>query len=209
MLDRVNMSLENQRLFEAQKIISEYIDTLNHIKFNSSFSKIIDIIFECKGKIITTGIGKAGLIIKKFSSTLCSLGFPSCYLHPAEASHGDLGIIQPDDILFVASVSGKTREILETIDLARQISISKVIGITSHPDSPIRKKADLVLDMGIIQESGHLKIVPTSSMIVMMTLTDCLALVMAKEKNITLSQYAKYHHGGYIGATARGDNIIK
>ena len=160
-------------------------------------------------KIVTTGMGKAGASMRKFSSTLCSLGFSSCYLHPGEASHGDLGIIQKGDILFVASTSGKTREVIETINLSKNMGLlSKIIGITSHKDSPIKSLADITLDMGEVQEIGDLGLAPTSSIIVMAAITDCLAIVASEISGLTPSDYAKTHHGGYCGQKARGDNNI-
>ena len=148
---------------KAEKLIEEISTTLSNVPIDANFARIVDYILSCEGKIVTTGMGKAGIAMRKFTSILCSLGFPSCYLHPGEASHGDLGLITDKDILFVASTSGKTREVLEIIELARNINVNKIIGITSHLDSPIRKKADVVLDMGVIKEAGHLNIAPTSS----------------------------------------------
>jgi arabinose-5-phosphate isomerase len=146
--------------------------------------------------------------MKKFSSTLCSLGFPSCFIHPGEAMHGDLGLISINDILFVSSTSGKTREILELVDLAKKNGLSKVIAITSHPDSKLRSKADIILDMGIIKEAGNLGLAPTSSILVILSITDSLAIVASEEKGITKEDYGKFHHRGYLGQIARGDNII-
>lgn len=196
--------VKEERLKEAQTIINQSVESLKNIKIDPSFSDIVEEILKCKGKIIVTAMGKAGVAMHKFSSTLCSLGFPSCYLHPGEASHGDLGLISKKDILFIASTSGKTREVLEIMDLSRKINVSKIIGITSHLDSPIREKVDLVLDMGIIKEAGHLGLAPTSSIMVMLCLTDALALTAAKEKKLTRKQYAKFHHGGYLGKIANG-----
>ena len=202
------ISPNDYRMIYARSIMDAFTSTIDGITISSDFPKIIDAILECKGKIITTGMGKAGIAMKKFTSTLCSLSFPSCYIHPGEASHGDLGMITPNDILFVASTSGKTREVLEVIELSRTIRVKKIIGITSHTDSPIRKKADLIMDMGIIQEAGHLHLAPTSSILVMLAITDCLALVAAKEKGITKKDYCKYHHSGYLGSKARNDDKI-
>jgi arabinose-5-phosphate isomerase len=197
-----------KRIEEAQKILSNFTNTLSKIQLDSNFSRTIDIMLGCKGKIITTGMGKAGIAMRKFSSILCSVGFPSCYLHPGEASHGDLGILSEQDILFVASTSGKTREVLEIIKLARNIGIKMIIGITSHPDSPVRDQTDVVIDMGVIKEAGRLGLAPTTSIIVMLALTDCLALVASEERNLTKEQYGKYHHSGYLGALARSDGKI-
>jgi len=200
-----DIPLDTLRLVEGRKILNEFVVVMDSIDINNDFSDVVEEFIKCKGKIVTTGIGKAGHAMKKFSSLLCSLGFQSCFIHPGEASHGDLGVIDEEDILFVASTSGKTREILEVIDLARRIEIKKIIGITSHEDSPIREKADIVIDMGTIIEAGHLRMAPTSSILVMLALTDAVALVAAREKGLTKKQYGKYHHGGYLGKKARGE----
>lgn len=200
-----DIPLPSLRLMEGRKILDEFVVIMDAIKIDDNFSDIVEQLLQCKGKIVTTGIGKAGHAMKKFASLLCSLGFQSCFMHPGEASHGDLGVIDREDILFVASTSGKTREILEVIELARNIYVKKIIGITSHPDSPIREKADLLLDMGEIIEAGHLRMAPTSSILVMLALTDTVALVAARESGLTKEQYGKCHHGGYLGAKARGE----
>ena len=196
-------------MIRARGVLDEFTVAIDAVSVSPDFPKIVEAVVECRGKIVTTGMGKAGIVMRKFSSTLCSFGFSSCYLHPGEASHGDLGVISINDILFVASTSGKTREVLEVIDLANKINVRKVIGITSHLDSPIRKKASLVMDMGQIIEAGHLRLAPTTSILVMMALTDCLSLVAAWEKGVTKEDYAKYHHGGYLGAAARGDRNLR
>ena len=193
------------RTVAANNLLLGFAHALENAPLDDSFSDAIDIFKDCqknKGKIITTGMGKAGIAMCKFSSILCSLGIPSCYLHPGEASHGDLGIISENDVLFVASTSGKTREVLEIIELARGLNISKIVGITSHTDSPIREKADVVIDMGIIKEDGHLNLAPTTSILVMLALTDALAIVIAQENNFTAEDYLKRHHSGYLSVKA-------
>ena len=203
MKKEVEISPYDYRMIYARSIIDEFTVAIDSIAISPDFPKIVEEILGCRGKTVVTGIGKAGIAMKKFSSTLCSFGIPSCYIHPGESSHGDLGMITPNDILFVASTSGKTREILEIIELARAIHVKKVIGITSHIDSPIRKKADFILDMGMIIEAGHLHLAPTTSILVMLALTDCLALMVAKEKGVTVEEYALRHHSGYLGKKAR------
>lgn len=188
--------------------MSEFSKALNDVQISHDFPNIINSIILCEGKIITTGMGKAGIAMRKFASTLCSLGFPSCYLHPGEASHGDLGLISPTDILFVASTSGKTKEIISIMKMARKINVKKMIGITSHIDSFIRKEADYIVDMGVIKENGHLHIAPTTSILVMIALTDTIALLAAEAKGFTLNEYGRYHHSGYLGSLARQDDEI-
>jgi len=188
---------------EARKIIKGFASTIGNIKLNTLvFQLVVKKIAHCTGKVVTTGMGKAGIAMEKFSSTLCSLGVPSCFLHPGTASHGDLGVLSPDDILFVASTSGKTREVLETVESATNIGVSSIIGITSHSDSPLRDVVNHTLDMGVIKEEGHLGLAPTSSILVMLAITDALALVVAKKKGLTAEGYFQYHHSGYLGETA-------
>jgi arabinose-5-phosphate isomerase len=200
-----NKPLETLRLIEGRNVLTELALIVSKIQISESFSDTVDAVLQCRGKIVTTGMGKAGHAMAKFASLLCSMGFPSCPVHPGEASHGDLGVLGPEDILFVASTSGKTREIMEIVDLSKNIPVKQIIGITSHPDSPIRNKADIILDMGAIVEAGHLNMAPTSSILVMLAITDAVALVAAKEKGLTKEEYAKYHHGGYLGKKARGE----
>lgn len=192
----------------ANQILQGFISALSNIKFNDGFDEAIVRILECKGKIIVSGMGKAGIAMNKFSSLLCSFGIPSCSIHPGEALHGDIGIISPEDILFVASTSGKTREVLEFINLAKKLKLNCIIGITSHPDSELRKIVDIVIDMGVIVEEGKLHIAPTSSILVMSAITDAIALIAAEEKGLTLEKYSKFHHSGYLGQKSRGDNKI-
>lgn len=153
-------------------------------------------------------MGKAGVAMQKFSSTLCSLGFPSCFLHPGEAVHGDMGLITQDDLLFVASTSGKTREILDLITLIKNNGVHKIIAITSHKDSPLREMVDVTLDMGDIKEAGTIGLAPTTSILVMLSITDTIAIMASEEKGFGLKDFGKLHHGGYLGAISRGDNII-
>lgn len=165
---------------------------------------IIDLTKKKSGKVVCTGMGKAGIIMRKFSATLSSLGIPSVYMHPGEALHGDLGMLQQNDILFVASTSGKTREIIEVIDLSKKRNVTEIIGITSHVDSPIRLMAKVVIDMGTVIEAGDLQLTPTTSTLVMLSLLDTLAIVVSEEIGFSTKDYAVLHHAGYLGDVLRG-----
>jgi len=195
---------------KADLLIENFSKSISNIKIDDNFERSVQAIYECKGKIITTGMGKAGIAMRKFSSTLCSLGTPSCYLHPGEASHGDLGVIDHKDILFVASTSGKTREVLEVINLSRNINCQPIIGLTSHPDSAIRSKANIVLDMGVIKEAGFadMNLAPTTSILIMQAITDMIALLVADRRCFSSNDFSRYHHSGYIGSMARQDDTI-
>lgn len=189
---------------EIRYIIDSFTKSLSEVNVDEGFYKTVKALANCKGKIITTGMGKAGTIMKKFSSTLCSLGFPSVYVHPGEATHGDSGVISREDLLFVASTSGKTREILEVLSIAEAIGVSKIIGITSHLDSPIRECADFLLDMGEFEEAGHIGLAPTTSTLIMLAITDAVACVAADMKGYSVEDFHIHHHSGYLGEKARG-----
>ena len=162
---------------------------------------------ETRGKVLTTGIGKAGFIAHKFASTLCSTGTPAVFLHPAEAAHGDLGMISRDDCIVAFSTSGKSNEVLEALELGRHLGLSAIIGITSHPDSRLRELSDIVLDMGEIEEPCPLGLTPTASIAVMLAISDALALTVMELKGTTAADFGLRHHGGYLGRKARTDNL--
>lgn len=161
----------------------------------------------CQGKVITTGIGKAGYIASKFAATLCSTATPAVFVHPAEAAHGDLGLVDEHDVLIAFSTSGKSREVLEILELARHLGVATLIGVTSHPDSELRERSDLVLDMGVIEEPCPLGLTPSASMAVMLAITDAIALSLMEQKGVTKEDYGLRHHGGYLGRAAREDNL--
>ena len=150
-------------LSRARAIINAEAEAIRTVPLDRSFIEAIDILIQCRGKIITTGMGKAGIIASKMASTLCSTGTPASFLHPGEAAHGDLGLLAPGDVIIAFSTSGKTREIIEMLELAHHFGIDKIIGITSHPDSIIRTLSNVVINMGEITEPCSLGLTPTAS----------------------------------------------
>ena len=176
------------------------------VRVTSEFEQAITALRACQGKILTTGMGKAGHIARKFASTLCSTGTPASYIHPGEAAHGDLGLIGADDCIVALSTSGKTREVLEMLELGRHIGLRTVIGITSHPDSDLRRLSDIVLDMGVIREPCPHELTPSASIAVMLAISDAIAIVLMELKGFTRHDYGLRHHGGYLGRTARVNN---
>ncbi|MNT00641.1 Arabinose 5-phosphate isomerase KdsD [compost metagenome] len=191
----------------AHAILSVEAAAIASVNLTNSFNESIDTLFNCRGKIVTTGMGKAGFVAKRFAATLCSTGSPATYLHPGEAAHGDLGVISPNDCIVAFSTSGKTREVLELIELARHIDCGTVIGITSHPESELRCLSDKVIDMGIIHEPCLLGLTPTASIAVMSAIGDAIALILMERKGFSRHDYGLRHHGGYLGAKAREDNV--
>lgn len=172
------------------------------VNVTSSFERAVRTIDGCTGKVITMGMGKAGLIAQKMAATLCATGQPAVFLHPGEAAHGDLGILAPTDLIIAYSTSGKTVEVLEAIAAARYMwgSKVKVIGITSHPDAPLREAADIVIDMGVITEPCALGLTPSASSAVMLAISDGIALAVADLSRFTRDDFAVRHRGGYLGA---------
>jgi arabinose-5-phosphate isomerase len=189
----------------SKVFISKTMAAVAAIELGPSFQEAVKSISECEGKIITTGMGKAGHAARKAASSLSSLGMPSSYIHPGEASHGDVGVISAKDVMLAFSTSGKTREVLETVSFARNLGISCVITITSHIDSDIRALSDIVIDMGEIEEAGYLNIAPTTSIIVMLVIADMLAVISSEVNGFSMEDYAVRHHGGYLGEKSRGE----
>lgn len=191
-----------------QYIINDEVKAINSIKVTKDYEDVINIMKSCRGKVLTTGMGKAGIIAKKFASTLCSTATPSVYIHPAESAHGDLGIIDYKDCLIAFSTSGKTEEVIELIRFARHLNIEKVVGITSHIDSELRNICDVIIDMGIIEEAGYLGLAPTSSTAVMLVISDALAMTLMEIKEVDIREFGLRHHGGYLGKKSRLNNDI-
>lgn len=189
-----------------ESVLKAEAKAINSIEVTKEFVKAVSVMQGCTGKIITTGIGKAGHIANKFAATLCSTASQAQFLHPAEAAHGDLGAVSPGDILIAFSTSGKSREVIEILELSRHLGIETVIGITSHPDSELRKYSDVVIDMGEIEEACPLGLTPTSSMAVMLAISDALALALMEQNKVSREDYGLRHHGGYLGRAARLDN---
>jgi len=197
--------LDIQKRIKA--ILTAEATAIAAVAVDQTFAKAIDLLAACTGKVVATGMGKAGYIAHKFSATLCSTGTPAVFVHPGEAAHGDLGLIAGGDCIVAFSTSGKTREVLELIEFSRHLGSEKVIGVTSHPESELRPLCDVVLDMGEIVEPCPLGLTPTASIAVMSAIGDALALVLMEHKGITKRDYGLRHHGGYLGAKARLDNI--
>ena len=184
----------------AKKSADIQINELKKIKkiFNKSFIKAVDLILNCKGKIIFAGIGKSGLIARKISATFSSVGIPSFFCDPAQALHGDMGQIEKKDILIIFSYSGNTSELTNMIKYANRYSI-KIIGIASKPDSILLKASDIKLILPKVKESDVTGMVPTSSTSITLLLGDCLATTIMRQKKFSKEKFKIYHPGGNIG----------
>jgi arabinose-5-phosphate isomerase len=176
------------------------------VRVTPEFERAVVTLRDSPGKVLSTGMGKAGHVARKFASTLCSTGTPAVYIHPGEAAHGDLGLIGPADCIVAFSTSGKTREVLEMLELGRHLGLKTVIGVTSHPDSELRRLSDIVVDMGVVEEPCPHGLTPTASTAVMLAISDALALALMEIKGFTKDDFGLRHHGGYLGRAARDDN---
>jgi arabinose-5-phosphate isomerase len=178
---------------------------IRHIDDN--FQNAVDLVINCRGRIVVTGIGKAGIIGQKISATLASTGTPSYWMHSSEAKHGDLGRVVAEDVVIALSNSGET-EIIQLIPFLKKIG-SKIIAITGNNKSNLATYSDIVLYIGNIDEACPLGLAPTASSTTMLALGDALALTVFKKRNLSKEEYAFYHPGGEIGRKAspcRGNN---
>ncbi len=160
-------------------------------------------ILNCKGKVFTTGVGKAGFIARKAASTFSTTGSPSLFVHPAESAHGDAGVFAEGDILIAYSNSGKTREVIETVKFAKSLGVEKIIAVSATPETPLAEEADLVLPIGKITEACPYQLTPTSSTAAMIAISDALALIVMEERGFSREDWARRHHGGYLGEKSR------
>lgn len=193
---------------KIQSLIEKEIDAIRNIPIDGVIENAIDLILNSVhqkgGKVIVSGMGKAGQIGHNISTTLSSTGTSAVFIHPSEAQHGDLGIIQSNDVLFLISNSGKTREILEFEYLAKKLHPQlSIICLTGNPESELSKISDVVLHTGNPKEICPLGLTPTTSTTVMTVVGDVLVVSLMEKINFTKEEYAKRHHSGYLGQQAR------
>ena len=186
----------------AKKAAAIQISELRKINkiFNQSFVQAVDLIANCKGKVIAAGIGKSGLIARKVSSTLSSVGISSFFLNPSEANHGDLGQIDKRDLLLIFSYSGNTSEIGNMLSYANRFNI-KIIGVTSKKDSLLLKASNVKLLLPQVKESDPTGMVPTTSTSITLLLGDCLAVALMNKMRFSKERFKVFHPGGNIGQT--------
>ncbi len=186
----------------AKKTANIQISELSKIKkvFNNSYIKAVDLILNCKGKVIFAGIGKSGLIARKISATFSSVGIPSFFCDPAQALHGDMGQIEKKDILIIFSYSGNTAELSNMLKYANRYGI-KIIGVASKPESILLKASDIKLILPKVKEADVTGMVPTSSTSITLLLGDCLATTVMYQKKFSKEKFKIFHPGGNIGSS--------
>ena len=185
----------------AKEVIINESEAINRMSaiVDDSFEKACELIFSCKGSVILSGIGKAGIIGQKISATLASTGSPSHFLHPAEAVHGDLGRLRAEDVVIILSFGGETDEVSRMINLVKKQGV-RMIGITGKKNSTLAKYSDVLLCMGQVNEACPLGVAPSVSTTCMLAIGDSLALTVMKARNFGVEDYVKFHPGGSLGA---------
>jgi arabinose-5-phosphate isomerase len=191
---------EIDELEYAQSVINKEIAGLTEMRdgIDESFSAAIDLIYSKEGHVIVSGMGKPGHVGRKISATLSSTGTPAFFLHPAEASHGDLGVISKDDVLLVLSFSGNTEELIPMLGYANRFGID-VIGITSNRDSILAKSSRICIIIPSVHEACPHNLAPTTSTTIMIAIGDALALCLLKRKDFNRDDFKQLHPGGAIG----------
>jgi arabinose-5-phosphate isomerase len=167
-------------------------------RLGEDFERAVQLLFECRGRVIVTGMGKSGIICRKIAATLSSTGTSAFFLHPADAIHGDLGAIREDDVVVALSHSGETGELIRLLESIRRIG-ARLIAITGSPRSTLGRAADVALDCGVAEEACPMNLVPTASTTASLALGDALAMTLLVRKGFREEQFASLHPGGKLG----------
>ena len=203
---RVRLSRTTQRasakaqLAWARRVLATEAKAIASVaeKLDGGFLDALEALHRVKGRIIVTGIGKPGFIAQKLSATLASIGLASFYVHPAEAAHGDLGRVRSDDVVVALSNSGTTDEVVRLLVPLRRLGV-RLIVVTGDRESVLAKAADIVVDIGQLDEACPMGLVPTASSAALHAVTDALAMTLAWRRDFSASEYALYHPGGKLG----------
>jgi arabinose-5-phosphate isomerase len=167
-------------------------------RLDQRFEQAVQLLLECRGRVIVTGMGKSGIICRKIAATLSSTGTPALFLHPAEAAHGDLGVIQGNDVVVALSYSGETEELLRLLETIKRLD-ARLITVTGNCDSTLGKAADVALDCGVSEEACPLNLVPTASTTAALAMGDALAMTLLTAKGFGQEDFANLHPGGKLG----------
>ena len=191
-------------IFEAEATALSQIPIVEG--YDAALKIILSQVHQKNGKVVTSGLGKAGQIAQNIATTFSSTGTPSVYLHPSDAQHGDLGVIGKEDVLLLVSNSGKTFEVIQLVSLVENLhpGLKKIV-ITGNPESPVGQLGDAVLSTGNPAEVCPLGLTPTTSTTMMTVIGDALVVLLMKAIGFSKQEYAKRHHSGYLGEKARGE----
>lgn len=184
----------------AKNVLNIEINALTNLlnKLGSTFEEAIEIMYNCKGRVVVTGMGKSGLVGRKISATFSSTGTPSFFMHPAEGSHGDSGAMIKTDVVLAISNSGETEELIALLPIIKRSGI-KLIAMTGKKESTLSKKSDVVLDISVEKEACPLNLAPTASTTTTMALGDALAIVLLQKRGFTPEDFLKFHPSGKLG----------
>jgi arabinose-5-phosphate isomerase len=167
-------------------------------RLDGDFDRAVQLLFECRGRVVVTGMGKSGIICRKIAATLSSTGTAAFFLHPAEAIHGDLGALRDDDVVLAMSYSGETEELIRLLESLRRIG-AKLIALTGNPASTLARAADVILNCGIAEEACPMNLAPTASTTAALALGDALAMTLSVRKGFREEDFASLHPGGKLG----------
>ena len=197
----IMQKLQNSDLLYAYKTIDTEISAIQDLKLllDENLTKALDLIQNAKGRTILTGMGKSGHIAKKIAASLASTGTPSFFIHPAEASHGDLGMVEEDDVIIAISNSGESKELIDILNYSKRFGI-KLIAITKNPDSSLGKAGDVILKLPNSKEACPLGLAPTSSTTATLVLGDIIVVAMIERKGFSKAQFNVMHPGGKLGS---------
>jgi arabinose-5-phosphate isomerase len=177
-------------------------------RIDGDFERAVQLLFECRGRVVVTGMGKSGIICRKIAATLSSTGTSAWFLHPAEAIHGDLGAIREEDVVLALSHSGETDELIRLLESIRRIG-ARLIAMTGNPKSTLARAADVALDCSIAEEACPMNLVPTASTTAALALGDALAMTLLVRKGFGEEQFASFHPGGKLGRRLmRVENVM-
>jgi len=167
-------------------------------KLDENFNKALDLLEQCKGRVIATGMGKSGIIARKLAATLSSTGTSATFLHAAEAVHGDIGVVQTDDVVIALSYSGETEELIRLLEAIRRIG-ARLIALTGKPQSTIGQAADAALNCEVAEEACLMNLAPTASTTATLAMGDALAIALSRRKGFSADEFASLHPAGVIG----------
>lgn len=184
----------------SQSVFNQEIEELSYVSagIGSEMEKVVDLMYTCPGKVVVTGIGKTGLIGRKIATSLASTGTKALFMNATDAMHGDLGMVSPGDVVLAISNSGSTIEITNILAPLRKIGAS-IVALTGHPNSPLGKEADYILNIGVRKEACPLGLAPTTSTTATLVMGDALTICLMKRRGFTEDEYALYHPGGALG----------
>jgi arabinose-5-phosphate isomerase len=195
---------EDLAISQAKDVLRIEAESISNLidRVGASFSRAVELIYRCKGRVIVAGIGKSGLIGRKIVATLTSTGTQSLFLHPVEGLHGDLGIVTKEDVLLAISYSGETTELNMIIDNIRDIGVAR-IAFTGNLSSTLARACDVVIDVGVTREACPFGLAPTSSSTAALAMGDALAVALIQRRNFQEKDFYKFHPGGNLGSRLR------